>query len=372
MKNVLFVVPSLRRAGAETQVVDLVNGLDPGRFRKYLFTFAKDLDLANRVDRSTVRVLHTLRRSKFDLRVPLALGRAIDEHAIDIVHCSLQFSVFVAWLARLCAKRTPALVAAIHTTVNRDMKHEIQDQLLYRMLLRACRAIIFVCNNQRAYWGRRFPFVEARSAVVYNGVDLEHYRREPQLEQGRRLRSSLSIPENAAVVACVAGFRPEKGHRYLIQAFSGLTGSPYLLLAGEGEKRLECERQVIELGLSERVKFLGNVIDIRPVLAASNITVLASTAVETFSMAMLESMAMEVPVVVPDIGGLSEAVEPGVTGELTKPGDVAMLEQALGRMLSNSERAARMGAEARRRVAERFSATRMIRDTEAQLLAVGA
>lgn len=369
-KNVLFVVPSLRRAGAETQVVDLVNGIDPIRFNKYLFTFEKELDQLERVDRSTVHALHALRRHKFDLSVPRMLARAIDAYEIDIVHCSLQFSLLMAWLARGFGKRRPPLVVALHKTVNRDLQQEVRDQLLYRWLFRSCPMIIFVCHSQRNFWCRKFSYLEARSTVVYNGVDLERFRREPHLDAGRQLRISLTIPDDAAVLSCIAGFRPEKGHQYLIQAFSGLPDNAYLLMAGEGEKRPGSERLVAEMGLQGRVKFLGNVVDVQPLLAASDLMVLASTAVETFSMAMLEAMSMEVPVLVPDIGGLSEAVEPGLTGELTQPGNVAMLGEKLATMLADPGRLLRMGVEARRRVAERFSIEQMVRETEERIIAV--
>ena len=64
--KVLFIIPSLKRAGAETQVVDLANGLDPRRFTKYLFAFENNLDQLNRLDQENIHFHYRLRRNKLD------------------------------------------------------------------------------------------------------------------------------------------------------------------------------------------------------------------------------------------------------------------------------------------------------------------
>jgi len=142
----------------------------------------------------------------------------------------------------------------------------------------------------------------------------------------------------------------------------------YLLLAGDGVTKTLIEKQVKENQLANRVKFLGELADVRPVLAATDVTVLASTAVETFSMAMLESMAMEVPMVATDIGGLSEAIIPGETGDLVSPKDIDALVKALSYYVSNRDYAASIGAKARSLVIEKFSKKSMVQETERVLL----
>lgn len=362
--SALFVVPSLRRAGAETQLVELLNGLDEGRFAKSLFTFHPDLSQKDRLHGDSIVHLARNRRSRLDFRPLVSLAKIIRRRRADVVHCTLQIAVFWGWMACLLSFRKPFLAAAVHTTLNRSRREEAFDRLLYRWALMACRRVIFVCHRQREHWVAKYPFLKGRSVVIYNGIDPVWYSPEPAAPAGRDLRRKLGIPESAQVIACVAGFRPEKGHAHLLAAFAGLEGRPHLLLAGDGETLPAARRWAGEADVTDRIHFLGAVADVRPVLAAADVTVLASTAVETFSMAMLESLSMETPVVGTRIGGFEEAVEDGRSGLAIPPGDSAALQDALRQILSNPESRAEMGRHGRRMVWKRFSRRRMIRETE--------
>jgi glycosyltransferase involved in cell wall biosynthesis len=91
---------------------------------------------------------------------------------------------------------------------------------------------------------------------------------------------------------------------------------------------------------------------------------LASTAVETFSMAMLESMSMGVPVIATNIGGLKEAIIPGENGMLVPPGDPVALCRAMQEAAENRERFAAYGIRARQLVIANFSVNAMAKATE--------
>lgn len=366
--RVAFIVSSLRRAGGESQVVELVNGIDPARVDKHLFCFEADLALLERVDRSEVHFHHSLRRRKYDLSVVRAFARLIDEQRIDVIHCTFRFSLLVAWLARRRSQRKPLLVTALHTTINRHTKDTVHDHLVYRWLLPANERILFVCQSQRDYWLGRFPALAPLATVVHNGIDVARFRPEEHQASGAALREELRIPPQAFVCCAVAGFRPEKGHDHLLAAFAELPDDAVLLLAGDGVRRPQIEAIIAERGLGERVRLLGNLPDVRPVLAASNVSVLASTAVETFSLAMLESLAMETPMVASDIGGMGEAVLAGETGYLFAPGDRAALAAHLRSLAAEPDRARALGKRGRELVCSRFTRDRMIRSIEELLV----
>jgi glycosyltransferase involved in cell wall biosynthesis len=116
------------------------------------------------------------------------------------------------------------------------------------------------------------------------------------------------------------------------------------------------------------VQFLGLVADVWPVLAAADVSVLASTAVETFSIAMLESMAAALPMVASRIGGMEEAVTNGETGLLLPPGDTAALRDALVLLHADRDLARRMGQAGRVRVERDFTVERMAEATAAVLV----
>ena len=369
--NCLIVVPSLRRAGAETQAVDLANGLSSSGHTVHVCSFEPQLEQAGRLAEK-VRFHHVKRRFKYDLSFVAEIAEVIDKEGIDVVQGVMQFAVLFAWLASIRSHSRPPVVAAIHTTVNRNMKDELHDRLLYRWILRRLPAIIFVCEHQRTYWVSKFPELRASARVVYNGVDPRRFRREEFEGSAFSLRAELGIPMDAFVFSCIAAFRPEKGHKFLVDAFSRQAGHTYLVLAGEGELLPATRELVRAAGLEARVRFLGNVRDVRPVIVASDATILASTAVETFSMAMLESMALDVPMVATSIGGLAEAILDGKTGLLCSPGDAVALAAKMQALVDKDFDARELGRAASATVARDYTLERMVTGNEAVLTAVTA
>lgn len=364
----LFIVPSLTRGGAETQLVDLVNRFDNALFEKHLVVLEKNLDQLTKVDRKMVKLHHLPKKRKLDWQLVRRIANIIDDLHIDVIHGTIQYSIFIGWLARLLAKRKPRLIAAIHTTINVGIKDELYDRILYRPILRHCDHIIFVCKNQRDYWLNKYPELEPNSVVIYNGIDPDAFQRKENEEQGRTLLNDLKIPNDAFVITCIAGFRPEKGHAILLRAFAGLSKKARLLLAGDGPLKKDMVVLAKKLDVDTRIFFLGNLSDVRPVLAITHIMVLASTAVETFSIAMLEAMAMEVPVVASDIGGLSEAIIEGETGNLVQPGDAILLRDAMHKHIEHSGMRS-MSASCRQTVATKFNVNQMVNQTSRICLA---
>lgn len=366
LRRILFVVPSLTRAGAEMQVVSLVNGLDPNLFEKTLVWFEKQHDLLDLLDPKLTAI--PLRRlQKLDWTLAKRLAKLIDQNEIDVVHCTLLISLFYAWLALFFSRRRPRLVVAIHTTTNRNLRNEVFDWLLYRWIIKACTRVLFVCDAQLEHWTSRFPFLTRTARRIYNGVDPAHFA--PAISELARAaqRSALGVPEDVVVCLCVAAMRPEKGHFILLDAMAvAHEKNPrlQLYLAGDGALRPALEQRTQELGLRHCVHFLGAIADIRRYLQVADFTVLPSTAVETFSMAVLESLATAVPVLATDIGGAREAVIDWKTGRLVKPGNVELLASALVDMSQNRANLIEYGRRGRVLVQERFTRRSMIDETQ--------
>ena len=295
----LFVLPSLARAGAESQLIGLVNGLGPAIEYKGVFCFDSNIDQRSKLA-ADVEFFHYARRFKFDIYPIHQLARVIDEKKIDVVHCTLPISLFMAWCASRWSQRKPMLIATLHTTLNQSVKAEWFDHLFYKRLLSRCDAVVCVCYAQFDYWKGKFPFLTKNGCVIHNGIDVDYFVPAAENDEKRELRRRLDVNVEGKIIVHVAAFRPEKGHSILIGAFKTVLRRfpcAVLIFAGDGPLRGATEKLVREESLSANVRFLGNVTDVRPVVRAADVSVLASTAVETFSMAMLESLAMEVPMV---------------------------------------------------------------------------
>lgn len=362
-RSVLFILPSLARSGAESQVLDLIETLDDALWRKHLITFEAGLDQTRRLQGLDVQVHHLRRRRRIDPGLARQMAQIIDEAHVDLIHATLNIAVLHGWMARTFSVRPPPIIAAVHTTISRSRRDELVNRILYQPLLRRCDGVLFVSHNQRAHWLRRVPALAQSSTVIHNGINLDRYT-----------RGAYSWPEQLApppdtgeVVVCVAAFRPEKGHRVLLEAWSGVLWShpdAQLYLVGSGPEEESIRRLVALMGLEDHVCFTGSLEDVRPLLSVASIAVLASTAVETFSLAALEAMAMEVPVVVTDIGGMAEVVDHGRTGLVVPPGNPEALATALRGLLADRSCRDRMALNARLRVVTEFDRRVMASSTE--------
>jgi glycosyltransferase involved in cell wall biosynthesis len=192
---------------------------------------------------------------------------------------------------------------------------------------------------------------EDRVATVHNGI--------PDVPAQRR----ASPDRNPARIVMVARFEPQKDHATLLHSLAGLLGQPWELdLVGEGPLRGSMEQLVRTLGLGTRVRFLGQRADVDACLAACQISVL-STNWEGFPLTVLEAMRAGLPVVATAVGGVAEAVEEGDSGYLIGRGDVTLLRDRLGRLLSSPGLREEMGSKGRTRWEERFTIERMVEKT---------
>jgi len=161
------------------------------------------------------------------------------------------------------------------------------------------------------------------------GIDLAFYAPTAQLlDQAARLRDNLGVPRSASVYTMVAEFQPGKNHAAAIEAFSRhRPGEAHLLLAGIGPLQDQIFRQIHSLELQVHVHLLGFVADIRPLILTSDATLLPSRR-EGLSRAVLESLALGVPVVGGDSRGIRELVDNDL-GILVDPDDVDGISRAL-------------------------------------------
>ncbi|TLU55776.1 MAG: N-acetyl-alpha-D-glucosaminyl L-malate synthase BshA [Chlorobium sp.] len=163
-------------------------------------------------------------------------------------------------------------------------------------------------------------------AVIPNFVDTSIFFRSPKKE----IREQLGIGDEKIVIH-ISNFRPVKCIGDIIRIFYAVsqTTSATLLLVGDGPERSEAEILVRQFGIVDRVKFLGKLLDIVPLLSIADVMLMPSNA-ESFGLAALEAMACGVPVVATMAGGFPEFIVPGRHGYLLAPGDVeGMIGKAL-------------------------------------------
>jgi N-acetyl-alpha-D-glucosaminyl L-malate synthase BshA len=185
--------------------------------------------------------------------------------------------------------------------------------------------------------------------VVPNFIDPDrHERAIPSCIPEKRSERQVTLMH-------ISNFRPLKRLGDVVRIFERVQRrlDARLMLVGDGPDYGRTRDLVAELGLADRVHFVGVVDEVAPLLAAADLLLLPSET-ESFGLVALEAMASGVPVVASRVGGLPEVVEHGVSGYLAPVGDVeAMADDSL-RILSDCEVRKRFGEAARERAVRLF------------------
>ncbi|MBC8006864.1 MAG: glycosyltransferase family 4 protein [Prolixibacteraceae bacterium] len=368
MPRVMFVTGSLAHGGAERHAITLINRLaERGHdcHAVYVKSDAGQLDRMRLGDGGSVKCLSAARY--FDRRALADFAAHIGRIRPEVIVATNTYALMYSRLALRFSGVTAVLAVTFHTTLLPNAKEWLQ-MLYYRPFFWTVDCLVFICEAQRRHWLRRLV-TAPRNEMIYNGVDLRHWRPWSAGDRAAR-RAALGFAANDLVIGMCALFRPEKNHLQLIEAIGALRGrgiAARALLIGDGEMRPAIEARARELGLSDAVLITGLQKDVRPFLAASDTVVLCSQTVETFSLAALEAMALGLPVVLSEIGGAAEMVRPGGNGFLFPVGDTGALVDRLVQLVDPRERE-RMGNHARARVEALFSETTMV-DSYERLLA---
>ena len=181
-------------------------------------------------------------------------------------------------------------------------------------------------------------------------------------------REALGIPANAFVFGIAATLRSWKGHGYLLEAFERIAPADpalHLLIAGDGPQRPALEGRIGASALKARIHLAGHREDVPEILAAMDCFVLPSYANEGVPQAIMQAMAMALPVISTRVGAIDEAVVENETGLFVPPKDAAALAQAMLALARSPEQRRRFAAAGRRVALAKFSIERMLDAMEA-------
>lgn len=358
--RILYVIGTLERGGAETQLVELASGLDRARFEPTVCCLAGGGPLAATLAARGVPVEIVAAASEpRRLRALLGFSRLLRRVRPDVVHGHLYWGNVAAALGgRLFGVR-----AVVGSRLNLARPPPPARRALGRLANAWTHLVIANSEAVRHAATRVEGLTEERLMVIHNGVDCSRFDVAPD----PRLRDSLGVAGAGPLVTVVANLRRSKGHAVFLQAWASVVRAlprSRALLVGGGPLHDELENRAAALGVRSSVHFLGARHDVPALLALTDVVAHASLR-EGFPNAVLEALAAGRPVVATDAGGTREAIVDGRTGLLVPPGDASALEAGLMRLLSNPDEARALGDAGRRHVAVRFRISTMVRAHEA-------
>ena len=301
-------------------------------------------------------------RPVWDIGGLVRLNKFLRRQPYHIVHTHTSKAGFVGRLAARLAG-VPVIVHTAHGFAFHESS-PVSSRLFYstleRMASRWCDRIVSVSEFHRRWAIELGMCSPRRITAIPNGVTAASRKCEVGLEE---LRRQLGVRKGDLLILSMARLAPDKGLEYLIEAAAILLKAGrrvHFVIAGDGPDRDRLEQIARNLGVTDRVVFLGFREDVGDLLAACDLVVLPSLR-EGLSIALLEAMAAGKPIIATSIGGQREMTSHGDMAWLVRPADTLALSEAILRVSADRALLARLGSCARAVYESYHTEERMLR-----------
>ena len=349
--KVLHIIPDLSIGGAEKLITSWLctSHLYRTDFRLCVLGSRKKNILCEELSSNGIHVYYLNKRTGFDVFVIIKIFRVIRQFKPDIVHTHLYG--FYYTIFPIIINRTPIRIHTLHDFAMYDCRKI--ETVLRKIFFKRLHFIIVGISKSVADSANNVYGLTAK--LIYNGIPFEKF-----------INSIIRHNNPVKILICVANFKSMKNHRLLINAFEkakSIKDNLKLWLIGEGPLLQEIKNLVQWKNLQEDVIFWGTRNDIKDLLSSSDIFI-STSRYEGFGLAIIEAMAAQKPVIVPQVGGIPEVVENGKTGILISQLDESNFANAMIELSTNSSLMKKMGKNGVDVVKKKFDIKRMITEYE--------
>lgn len=334
MKNVIVqVVQHLQPGGIETMALDLMQEYAKHSQVHIICLEGNKQDVIKAWPRlkQWESELHFLEKSPgLNFMLLFRLAKLLWRLKANIVHSHHIGPLLYGGLAA----RFVGIKHLIHTEhdawhLTETARRKLQGQLLF--LVRPI--IVADCDAVASALLEAYP--NSRPNVILNGIDTQRFTPVDELTKAT-LRQQFNLPQQVFLLGCAARLEAVKDHNSLLHALSLLPEYVCLALAGQGSLKSQLEQTCHQLGIQDRVFFLGaldNMADFYPCIDAFCLPSLN----EGLPLSPLEAQACDVPAIVSDVGGCSNIVDPS-TGYLTPPNTPSALYDSILRVMKSQHK----------------------------------
>ena len=295
----------------------------------------------------------------YSLALAVALHDTARKHELDLVHVHYAIPhATSAWIAHemLGEERDLKIVTTLHGTDITLVGLHPSFHAITRFSILRSHGLTAVSKFLKRETVRDFTVPEERVEVIPNFIDTAVYR--PGLVPSHR---ATLAPDGEKIVMHISNFRAVKRAEDVVSVFAKLTAKQpsRLVLVGDGPERPRVLMRAEELGVRDRVMFLGKHTSVHEVLSCADLFLLPSAS-ESFGLVALEAMACGAPVVASNVGGLPEVIEHGTSGYLFDVGDIDAMAEAGLRIMGDDEHWRSLSEAGRALAEERFSSERVV------------
>jgi L-malate glycosyltransferase len=350
--RVMHVLLTMGVGGAEKLVYDMISHQDSAMLNSSVCCLQAMGPLGDKLRESGVPVFFYERKHGIDWSMIGWLRKLIISEKIDVLHAHQYTPMFYTVLAAVGLSR----VRIIYTEHGRlyPEKWSWKRYLFNPLLSLGIDHIVSIAESTKQAMVRYDNFPVAKTRVIHNGVDFETFNTVIDVSAKRR---ELGLTDTDRIIGTAARLEEIKNLPMMLRAFKQVLAvqpDTVLLIAGRGSQEEPLKKLAAELGLSDRVKFLGLRFDLPEIYPLFEVFLLSSFT-EGISITLLEAMANGVPVVVTDVGGNPEVVVDGETGCLVPSDDDIKMSVKILELLKTRGMAQRMGRSAVERVESLFS-----------------
>jgi glycosyltransferase involved in cell wall biosynthesis len=346
--RVVYLAHTLSVGGAEEMILNMMRYLPP-EYERAVVCIGSPGPLGQEVEKTgypfrSLGLQPGLTRP-FDL---MRLQQFLHDAEPTIVHTFLLTASLYGRFAAMLA-RVPIVIG---TEVNIYERKRPLHRMAERWLMRRTDAVVASAGSVRDFYVDQIGADPDKVVVIYNAVDWSQLQTTMNRDE---MRTELGVPLDVPVAGIIARLTEQKAHRVLFDAMVSRPelGRLHLIAVGDGELRQELKGRVEQLGLTNRVHFVGARRDLGNILGAIDMFVMPSLW-EGLPLSLVLAMGAGLPVIASNVAGIPEVIQHNVSGLLVDPGDVPQLATAMSRVLQDDTLRVLLSQEARAFVRPRF------------------
>lgn len=299
MKRILFISQHLNRAGTEAFMMNVFRNIDHSRFAvDFLVYNNKDTDYSREVEAAGNKVWRVTSRRESPLKWYKELYSFFKAHAGEYVAIHYNGNgltaiapIILAWFFKV-----PIRITHSHNSSSAGL-HNRMFHILQRGISKRLTTHHFACSSMAAKWF----YGNSPAVIIRNGIDTQQFAFNPVAREDTR--QQLQIQPSTTVIGHVGRFQSEKNHTFLLDIFAQylkLNADALLLLVGNGPLMDDMRQKALQLGINEKVRFLGERSDVPHLLQAMDLFMMPST-FEGQPFVLIEAQCSGLPCLISDV-----------------------------------------------------------------------
>ncbi|MBU1052255.1 MAG: glycosyltransferase [Proteobacteria bacterium] len=359
--NILHIISKFH--GDYPLLDDFILRLEPDRYQSTVIFLRGKPEKPTRIERAGIETIYPEKylgqsRLIFPRRV-LFLKSVIRDRGIDIIHCHRHKPTVYGVISSILAGGKPVISTVHGTGRTRSKKRQFTNRIIFNKTAR----IIGVSKAVHDDILMTNKWIDKEKVIsIPNGLDYSKYLKVSSIPKQKIREEILKGHANSYWFGMVGRLAPKKNHQRLFRVFKNLVidfPDSILLVAGAGQLEYELKKQIKDLGLEHNIVLLGQRENIPTFLHSLDAFIFPSLN-EGLGLALLEAMAVGLPVVAADIGPCQEVVDSTESAILVDPKDEdSILKGLLKLRRLNTEEQSGMGIKARQRVLDAFTIEQM-------------